>query len=166
MKKLYLIRHSLANEAYRGQADRDRDLTESGAVRAMQLADYLKAQQIFPQAILTSQAQRAIRTAGYLSERLLPSEQEASIHEDLYESSVRLMVKLINELDESWESVMLVGHNPILIYTAEYLTGEEVAGLEPGGVLKLTAENQNWAEISGKTMDLESFINPDQYAMV
>lgn len=164
-KELFLIRHSIAQEAFRGQADNERELTETGAVRAMQLANYLQQKGIKVDALFSSSANRASRTAELLSEKILSNDQEVIYHEDLYESSVRLMLSLINGLDNHLEKVVLVGHNPILSYTVEYLTGTIVEVLEPGGVFRLKTTTENWAEVSGKNMDLVEYISPEAYSV-
>lgn len=165
-KELFFVRHSEAREAYRGQSDAERGLTESGSIRAMQLGNYLKEQGVQPDALFSSEAIRARHTAELLAEKVLDPGQEVVYHDDLYESSVRLMLVFINALDNSWERVMVVGHNPILAYTVEYLTGTIVDSLEPGGVLHLKTEASDWAEISGKTMDVQSYLSPADYAQV
>ena len=163
-KELFFIRHSLAREAYRGQPDAERALTDGGSIRAMQLANHLQNTGLKADALFSSQALRARATAELLAEKILPSPNEIIYHDDLYESSVRLMLSLINQLDDSWQKVVLVGHNPIFPYTVEFLTGTIVDTLEPGGVMILEANTGSWAEISGKTMDLKEYIDPAVYA--
>lgn len=165
-KELFFVRHSLARDPYRGQADAERELTDGGAIRAMQLANHLKNTGCKVDALFSSDAARARRTAELLAEKVLGGQQEIVFHQDLYESSVRLMLSLINQLDDSWQKVMLVGHNPIIPYTVEFLTGAIVEQLEPAGVLVLKTDASSWAEISGKTMDVKEYIAPAIYAQV
>ena len=162
-KELFLIRHSVAQEAFRGQADIDRELTESGSIRAMQLANFLHGTGLQADILLSSMASRAMRTADLLAEKILPANQEIVFHDDLYESSVRLMLSLVNKLDNDLQKVVMVGHNPILPYTVEYLTGTIVEVLEPGGVLHLKASTDNWAEVSAKNMEMVAYISPEEY---
>lgn len=162
-KELFFTRHSLSPEAFRGQPDKERELSDGGSVRAMQLANYLKSSGLEADALLSSEARRARTTAELLAEKILPSDKEIIFHDDLYESSVRLMLALINQLDQRWEKVVIVGHNPIIPYTVEYLTGTIVEELEPCGMLKLKADTDDWAAISGKTMDMVAYIGPDVY---
>lgn len=165
-KELFFVRHSLAREAYRGQPDSERELTDGGSIRAMQLANHLKGIGLKADALLSSEAIRARATAELLTEKIGSNNQEVIYHPDLYESSVRLMVSLINQLDNKWEKVVLVGHNPIIPYTVEFLTGTIVDAMEPGGVLRVTTDSDNWAEIAGKTMDMKEYIDPSVYAQV
>lgn len=164
-KELYFIRHAPAREAFRGQPDVERELSESGSIRAMQLAGHLKNIGVKADAIFSSQAVRARTTAELLAEKILAQHQEVVYHDDLYESSVRLLLSLINQLDENLHKVVLVGHNPIIPYTVEFLTGTNVELVEPGGVLHLKADTDSWTEISAKSMDLHEYISPEVYTL-
>ena len=159
-KELLLIRHSDTNEAYRGQTDADRALTESGQVRAMQLANYLKSRNLPADALISSIATRGRQTAELLGEKNLKPQQEIIFSDDIYESSVRIMLSLVNNLEENLQRVYIVGHNPILTYFAEYITGTIIEELEPCGVLWLSSNQERWSEISAGTMTLDEYMAP------
>lgn len=163
-KELLLIRHSEANAAYRGQTDADRELTESGAVRAMQLANHLKSRNLAADALISSTSARGRQTAELLGEKNLKPQQEIIFSDDIYESSVRIMFSLITNLDENLQRVYIVGHNPILTYLAEYVTGSIIEELEPCGVLWLTTEQEKWSEIAAGTMTLQEYMSPANFA--
>lgn len=165
-KQLFLIRHSEANETFPGQKDIDRTLTEGGSVRAMQLANYFHQQGVVPDAIITSNAERALSTSGYLGEKLLADHQAVQTSDDVYESSVRIMVGLINQLPAGKNIVMLVGHMPILQYVAEYLCGDSLDFLEPGGFYELIIEDSEWEAIGQGSMQLNKVVQPAEYAIV
>jgi phosphohistidine phosphatase len=167
-KELLLIRHSEATVAYRGQTDADRELTESGAVRAMQLANYLKSRSLTADALFSSISARGRQTAELLGEKILKPQQEIIFSDDIYESSVRIMFSLLTNLEENLERVYVVGHNPILTYLTEYLTGSIIEELEPCGVLFLTtSEDLNkWSQLSAGTMTLKEYISPANFAQV
>jgi phosphohistidine phosphatase len=166
MKKLLLIRHSVANPAYREQRDIERELTEGGAVRAMQLANFFKNSNLIPDAIYTSEAIRALQTSNYLAEKLLSAHQSLQVSEDIYESSVRIMVGLITKLPAGQKTVFIVGHNPILQYVGEYLSGESLDTLEPGGYYTLSLNGKNWEEVSQGSLKFEATVTPATYAIV
>ena len=163
-KELLLIRHSEANASYRGQTDADRELTESGAVRAMHLANYLKSRDLPADALLSSTSARGRQTAELLAEKNLKPQQEIIFSDDIYESSVRIMLSLITNLEENLHRVYIIGHNPILTYLAEYVTGSIVEVLEPCGVLWLTSDLENWSGVSAGTMVLKEYMDPSTFA--
>lgn len=162
-KELLLIRHSDASEAFRGQTDADRELTESGAVRAMQLSNHLKSRGLTADALISSIAARGRQTAELIGEKNLKPQQEIIYSDDVYESSVRIMLSLINGLDDQLQRVYIVGHNPILTYMAEYITGEIIDTLEPCGVLWLETEQESWKEISAGSMQLKEYMAPHTF---
>lgn len=163
-RELLLIRHSEANQAYRGQTDIDRALTESGSVRAMQLANYLKSRNLQADALYSSIAERGRQTAELLAEKNLTPQQEIIFSDDIYESSVRIMLSLITHLDDSLKRVYIVGHNPILTYVAEYVTGKVVDELEPCGVFWLSTEQEHWSEVSAGTMTFQEYLAPATFS--
>jgi phosphohistidine phosphatase len=81
---------------------------------------------------------------------------------DLYEASVRNLLSIINGLEETHGSVMLVGHNPAATYLAEFLTRAEIGLLPTGGVVYMTFEGQQWAEVTGQSGKLVWFEYPDK----
>ncbi|AHM58620.1 phosphohistidine phosphatase [Flammeovirgaceae bacterium 311] len=167
-KELLLIRHSDANPAYRGQSDAERELTESGAVRAMHLANYLKSRNLTADALFSGISARGRQTAELLGEKNLKPQQEIIFSDDIYESSVRIMFSLITNLDENLQRVYIVGHNPILTYLTEYLTGNIIEELEPCGVLWLSTSSElnKWSQISAATMILKEYMSPATFAQV
>jgi phosphohistidine phosphatase len=162
-KELLLIRHSDASEAFRGQTDADRELTESGAVRAMQLSNHLKSRGLTADALISSIAVRGRQTAELIGEKNLKPQQEIIYSDDVYESSVRIMLQLINGLDDGLQRVYIVGHNPILTYIAEYITGEIIENLEPCGVLWLAGEQDSWKEIAAGSLQLKEYMAPHTF---
>lgn len=167
-KELLLIRHSDANTAYRSQSDAERELTESGAVRAMHLANHLKSRNLTADALFSGISARGRQTAELLGEKILKPQQEIIFSDDIYESSVRIMFSLITNLDENLQRVYIVGHNPILTYLAEYLTGNIIEELEPCGVLWLSTSDElnKWSQISAGTMTLKEYMSPATFAQI
>jgi len=158
VKKLILLRHGeAANDTAR---DFDRSLTPTGERTIRHLAIWLEENEFKLDKIFTSTAKRALDTASILSEALsviLKKEDE------LYESSVRTFLQLVNETDEETECCIFVGHNPTITYLAEYLTAQPV-NLEPGGAAIIELEDVNWSQVSEKTGDLAQYLSPSAYA--
>ena len=60
--------------------------------------------------------------------------------EKIYDASVRELLEILNEIEESAKSVLLIGHNPTMSFFAEYLTGRGFAGMEPCGLVTISFE--------------------------
>jgi phosphohistidine phosphatase len=165
-KHLIIVRHGEAESPNALQKDFDRRLNTTGFGDASRMGKQLLSKQLNNHpirlgAVYSSPANRAITTARLLGEQL-GFEYEHIIQEpDMYETSVRKLMLLINGLDEQQHTVMLVGHNPHLSYLIEMLTQEEVGSLPTCGVAAITFEAQTWSAISGATGKLVWFAYPD-----
>ncbi|MGD1893800.1 MAG: histidine phosphatase family protein [Cyclobacteriaceae bacterium] len=154
VKQLLIVRHAEARESQAEQRDFDRNLTPRGYQDAVRVGDFLKQQSWQPDLIICSSAVRAKATAQMIAEQLRYSQQRIQAIQDLYDGSLRTFLAVINKQDENVERIMAVGHNPTVSYLLEYLTGDEVGNVVPGGLalVKLTVEQ--WAEVSQRTGSL------------
>lgn len=159
-KKLFLVRHATATEAERGKKDSERELNPKGYQDATRLAHYLREQQQTIDLMLVSTAQRARSTAEILTEQMHHGGR-INYSDELYQASVRSVLALINQQIETISNLMIVGHNPTLAYLAEYLTGEPVSNMTPGGLFLLQI-SVPWAEVSQQTATLDHYLDPDQ----
>src|ERR1700712_4364099 len=119
MKKLLLIRH--ANAAHENNyLDFERPLQQSGLHDAAVMAQRLQAQNIIPQAIISSPALRTITTANVFSEHLsLPAPQP---NEHIYEATDATLLHIIDQLPNQHDFIALVGHNPGISHVLYNLT--------------------------------------------
>ena len=82
--------------------------------------------------------------------------------EDIYKASVRSLLSIINNQKDTYSQVLIVGHNPVLTYLAEYLTKKEIGSIAPCGVVHLTCEADSWMEFSEGNAKLEDYIYPEK----
>lgn len=161
-KTLLLVRHADAAEAEVGQKDVDRELSPKGYQDATRLGYYFYEQQQAVDLMLVSTAHRARRTAEILAEQMRCNSHKIQFVEKLYQASVRVVLDLINDQTDSVTRLMIVGHNPTLSYLAEYLTGEAVGSMVPGGVFVLQPAVDEWSAVSQHSVVLQARITPDQ----
>ena len=162
-KQIILIRHAQAEFMQSGLKDIDRKLTPEGSKDAMRMGKLLFEANIVPDLILSSNAERTTETTKYLCEQLDFDFDKVDFEEDLYESSVRLLVNSIEKIDSEHNHVFLVAHNPSISYLAEYLTGEVIGNLPPCGVVNLSSEIDSWKEISQGSCELIKFYDPSNF---
>lgn len=160
-KELLLVRHADATAAEAGQKDAERELSPKGYQDATRLGHYLYEQQQSIDLMLVSTARRAQQTAEILTEQMRYGNRPFQ-SERLYQASVRSMLDVITAQAESITRLMIVGHNPTLTYLAEYLTGEAVNNLMPGGLFLLRLAVEQWAEVSQHTASLTTYLEPDR----
>ena len=161
-KVLWLVRHADAVTAEVGQPDIKRELSPKGYQDATRLGHYLYTQRQDIDVMLVSIAQRAQRTAEILTEQMHYNSHRFQLSEDLYQASVRSVLELVNRQATSVQHLMIVGHNPTLTYLAEYLSGEPVNNMAPGGLFSLSLMVDQWEEVSQRNATLASYIDPDQ----
>ncbi|MCX2744274.1 histidine phosphatase family protein [Mangrovivirga sp. M17] len=161
MKKLILIRHGKAQEAGSAEKDIDRTLTGTGFADSNRLGRTLENKELFPDVIISSNAERAALTSNIIAEAVKYDSSQIRHNDMIYNASVRNLLDLINNFKEAWECVYIIGHNPSLSYLAEYLSNAEIGSVSPAGAVILRAEVELWKEISQNTMYFENYFSPE-----
>lgn len=103
MKTLYLLRHADTVHSF---PDFTRELTSKGMRQAVMLSEYMSAHNIFPDTVLSSDAIRTRQTLAHINTA------HTSFLNILYNASAETILKIISDLDDNLNSVMIVGHNP------------------------------------------------------
>jgi phosphohistidine phosphatase len=160
MKELLLVRHATANEGEQGTKDHERTLSAKGYQDATRLGYYLNKQRQVVDLMLVSPAQRTRSTAEILTEQM-HYDGYIEYSDELYQASVRSVLSLINQQTEEINRLLIVGHNPTLTYLAEYLTGEPVSNMAPGGLFILQIPGP-WTQVSQQTATLGTYLDPEQ----
>lgn len=162
VKKLFLGRHAESAEAVAGIKDIERDLTAKGYRDAPRVGRYLFEQNLLPDAMLASSAQRAQATAELMAEQLKFELNKITFSEDLYNASVRTLLSQINGAQNTWGNLYIIAHNPAISYLSEYLTRENIGSIVPGGMVILSFDIDGWEEVSEGNARLMSYLQPDQ----
>src|SRR5215510_11215253 len=111
MKTLLLLRHGKSSRDDPALDDFDRPLNERGVGDAKLSGKYARRQKVKPDLVLSSPATRARDTAE-LFIAAAGLKNTLAYDERIYEASARSLLQVISEFDDSYESVLLVGHNP------------------------------------------------------
>lgn len=158
-RNLFLIRHAEAKEAGRGEKDIERMLTSKGVHDASNMGKFLSKIPLSLDAFFTSHADRAQATANLIAEQI-KFQGEVVIYDGLYDATTRTLMAFINELEEQWQTVFIVGHNPAITYLAEYIIQDVLGNVEPCGVVHLRFELDSWAEVSQGNGTLKDYYLP------
>lgn len=161
-KNLYLVRHAEATELGAGQKDIDRALTPTGYQDAPRIGRYLYLHECYPDLIISSDAIRAQTTAMLLAEQLKFERHKIQYTEEIYKASVRSLLGIINQQRDTYTQVIIVGHNPVLTYLAEYLTKKEIGSVVPCGVVHLACKAESWMEFSEGNVELVDYVFPEK----
>lgn len=122
MKYLTVLRHAKSSWDHPGVADHDRPLNQRGLLAAPAVSGFLHrtyfggeqadALMPVPQAILSSTAVRALRTAQFAREAFGLPATALTQHSRLYLAPAQAILDVIREAEESLQHLVVVGHNP------------------------------------------------------
>ena len=163
MKRLALVRHAKSSWAHDKIADRDRPLNGRGRRDAPYMADTLHDLELKFDAILTSPATRALRTAQVFADKMDFPERLIQTDSQLYHLSTPGLTQLVRDLPESYQSVMLFGHNPGITLLANHLAGYFTSKIKTTGIAIIDFEVDSWMQITAESGKLIRHLYPKQF---
>jgi len=155
---LLILRHGKAAPEEAG-SDRDRPLTKHGKRAAEHVGQRLRDEDLVPDRIISSKAQRASDTAHRVA---VAAGFRGPLDEleELYLAEPEPYITALRLLAGDSARVLVVGHNPGLEALVMILTGEGVA-LPTAGLAVCSLPISNFAELSAEVRGkLTQFIQP------
>ena len=146
MKTIHIVRHGKALQNFQYINDDDRPLTEKGIVNNILVAKKFIAQFVVPDLIISSYASRALHTAHIFARVTGYPHEKVQANEDLYLHGDKETYHILENLPDSVNSVMVVGHNPDLTYVANRF-GAQIDQICTSGVMSISFETDQWSEI-------------------
>jgi len=146
MKKLFIVRHGMAEYPNARLLDMDRCLVDDGIEEAKIVGQLLYQYEYIPDCIISSPASRAHQTAKIISEILHISTKDIKYDKTIYEAEVTHLLQLISQLKDRYNSVLIVGHNPGLSELVNHLINMMGYSLETGGVFGLESSAGSWTD--------------------
>lgn len=158
MKTLFLMRHAKSSWDDQSLADFDRPLNKRGGRAAPFMGKLIKDKGFDPSVIVSSPAVRARQTAALVKEA---GKLRGILHFEplIYEASPNALRQVVAGLKDTYESALLVGHNPGIEGFIRYLTGY----LEPmptGALAIIELRAGSWSEINDGCGDLQIVVRP------
>jgi phosphohistidine phosphatase len=112
-RELLLLRHGKSSwDTVEG--DFDRTLTEQGQRHVKRIALYLQHNNLIPDFILSSPAQRAIHTATIVCQLLGIDPDTIHANSQIYNARYEDLLNVIAQCSQQSYRILLVGHNPAL----------------------------------------------------
>jgi phosphohistidine phosphatase len=158
MKTLFILRHAKSAWDNSDLSDFERPLNSRGLDAARFIGGLIYERNLHPQIIISSSAKRAKQTAVLVKE-IAEIAQPITFDERIYEASPLALFSLINEFDNKYESVMLVGHNPGLESLVRILTRENQT-LPTAALVKINLGIEHWSNLETDCGTLEFVIRP------
>lgn len=159
-KEIFLIRHAQADPPDFLKKDIDRNLTSQGEIDASKMGNLLHTRGFHPDLFLCSVAHRTRQTAEFMCEQLAHDIQRIQYLEELFEASTRIMLQIVNDIDDQHNTVFLLAHNPAINYLSEYITGEVIGNVAPCGVVHMELTSDSWAEVSQNNVTFKEYFDP------
>ena len=161
MKQIFLLRHAKSDWSALGHQDFERPLAERGVQDASLMSKYIKDQDYKIDKVLCSTARRTKETFDICADGFNFLIEDASYLDELYFGEANAIISLIESLDDSLASILIVGHNPTIHILTERITRNLIDKYPTCALAEISLEN-SWKDLSLKQCKLKSFIKPKE----
>lgn len=144
MKTLTIVRHAKSSWKDSSLSDRERPLNKRGKRDAPIMGGRISDVGIRPSLIISSPAVRAWKTARAVARSLNYPLEFLQREPALYLASVEKILDVIRAQDNTFNSILLVGHNPGLTDFVNYLSAGLTENLPTAGVAAFDIERSDW----------------------
>lgn len=169
MKRLYLLRHAQAMPSS-DSGDKGRKLSPQGLMDSDALGQMMARKNYRPATVLSSPAIRTVQTweqaapaLGGLPQKSLPR---------LYNGGYEAFIEALEDLDDSLNSALIIGHNPGIHMFAARLASEDspaslmarlTEGFRPGTLAVFDCPVQSWLDLQDEQNTLIELTDPLDY---
>ncbi|HEY4787496.1 MAG TPA: histidine phosphatase family protein [Bacteroidales bacterium] len=159
-KTLVIIRHGKSTWEYTGVPDYDRPLKETGIINTRVIALKLMEQDISPDLIVSSPANRALHTALIVARELSYPLEKISISPVLYGESENAILDMVRHTSDQFNTLFIFGHNPVFTVLPNLYLKQTIDNLPTSGVVILEFDTSHWSDISRKLLKSEFLLSP------
>ena len=159
-KALILVRHAKSSWTDTSLADLDRPLNSRGQRDAPRMGLHLARRGVRPQLMVSSPALRALTTAQIIAAEIGLRPADITVDERVYTSDAAALTGVIQGLDDRFDRVMIVGHNPTLTDLVNRLAGATIQNIPTCGVVALRVAVDRWSALPGARIELLWFDVP------
>lgn len=163
MKTVYFIRHAKSSWSDMSLRDFDRPLNKRGKRDAPMMAQKLQEMGVSPDAILSSTANRAFTTATHFGKALGIARSEIIEAPSIYEAYYITVLKIVQNQPKKWDTILVFGHNPAFTTIANSFNGDYIDNVPTCGIVKVTADVENWDDFDEETAKVAAFYYPKQF---
>ncbi len=169
MKRLLLLRHAQTLPA-ENFSDAERKLSPKGKLDAQALGRIMKNKSYLPDMALCSTATRTRETLAALLENL--GGISTHYEQGLYNASETSFFQMLQSTDNKIETLLVVGHNPVMHGLTSRLAAEDedggfinrlYASYAPGTLTVLKVSAKNWSDIQLYENKILDLLDPIDY---
>lgn len=158
MKTLLLMRHAKSSWDDPRLSDFERPLNERGLKTAPFIGGVMSENNLSPDKILSSPAERAKQTALLVKDggKL---DAKVEFEDGIYEASPFKLLEIVSDTPATVDTLMLVGHNPGMEGLLKLLTGE-THSIPTAALIKVPLNVSNWSGVHNESGSVEMFLRP------
>jgi phosphohistidine phosphatase len=149
MKTLLLLRHAKSSWKEPDLIDHDRPLNKRGKQTAPRMGTLMRDEKLIPDLILSSSAMRAYDTAR-LAAKACSYQGKIEHTGKLYLAEPRAYIEVLQQVDDQYLRVLVVGHNPGLERLITGFTGEAI-GMPTGALAFMKLAIKHWRDLETNT---------------
>lgn len=160
MKILLLVRHAKSDWGNPVLEDFERPLNERGKRDAPEMAKRLLNKKVSIDAIISSPAKRAAKTAKAFAEAYDLKKSRLLFNEDLYMAGSAAFTAAIEAADDKFESIAVFSHNPGITGFANELTNARIDNIPTCGVFAIKINTDTWKDFRNAPKEFWFFDYP------
>ncbi|MFL6765911.1 MAG: SixA phosphatase family protein [Sphingomicrobium sp.] len=166
MKTLLVLRHGKAERDSDSGKDFDRSLAGRGWRDAEAVGREMRARGLDPDAVIASPAKRSAETVTALVRGY--GRLEPTFDERIYDAPPARLLEIVNQADDAWDRLLLVGHNPGFEKLVLRLSGDEpcehrdriIEGFPTAAVAAIELPVMRWSDVGERSGRIVEMITP------
>lgn len=148
--RLFLLRHGDAEFGVGETKDIERKLSQKGKEQIQSVSIWLDKQMTeYPLRVYCSGAKRTRETCALLTKEI--SVGEISFHDEIYYATYKQLLEFVNQIPESVEEAILIGHNNAISDFASYILDKDIVFPTAGIVSIVFPIVDDWKSIGAGT---------------
>ena len=163
MRTIMFLRHAKSSHDDSSLKDFDRPLADRGKQDAPLLGRFLRQVNRCPDLIISSTARRAKQTAVLVADQAGFEPSSIQWEEELYYGGARDYLKLVQKGPGKADSIMLVGHNPLIEEAVSLLCSEPgsyVVRMPTAALVSLEHPALEWSQVKAGTSRFQWMMIP------
>lgn len=159
-KSVYIVRHAKSSWGNFELSDHDRPLMPIGIKKTHKVVEFLKSKKALPDLIISSTAVRACETAGLIAKGIGYEVDKIRKSKALYHAGIEEIYEELFFIDNSINSVMIVGHNPTLTDFVNGFVRNEIDNLPTTGVVNIIFKTDSWEKVPNAKFKVNFVVFP------
>lgn len=166
MKQIVFMRHAKAQKESPDGSDFSRELEVRGTKDAILMTQSLAQTRFIPQQIVASPAMRTKKTMEIVAQELKLKPENLDLDSGLYEADLSDIMHVIHGLNDTYNCVMVVGHNPSITSIIGYLSDMFAEHIPTSGIVVVAFEDNTWKLVQTRKGKVVWFKNPKGIGLV